>query len=305
VLDAIPAAERLGLSATPERAGDSEGTAVLLGYFGGIVDSYSIKDALDDHVLAPYEYFPEFVYLSDTEEEEFEEYTRKIKRQAAIAGEADPSDGAAERLKHLLIARARIIKNADAKPDAAADILARMYRSGDRWLVYCDNREQVARVRSALLGSDIQSWAYFRGMQGDPANTLRAFESNGGIVVSIRCLDEGVDIPASDHALILASSRNPREHIQRRGRVLRRQRFKTVATLVDVLTLPRTIDLDDGTIGTVVGEVARAAEFASWSLTRTADQKLRERWIDMGLSLDDMPGAVVAGVEDDLPEESA
>jgi len=48
--------------------------------------------------------------------------------------------------------------------------------------------------------------------------SMHLFENHGGIVVSIRCLDEGIDIPAVSHALILASSKNPREYIQRRGR---------------------------------------------------------------------------------------
>lgn len=304
ILETIPAVARLGLSATPERAGDDEGTALLLHYFGGIIDTYSIEDALQDGVLAPYEYFPHFVYLADHEQDQFDDYTRKIKRQAAMANAPSSSEGSTERLKQLLIARARVVKNAMEKPAKAAQILSAMYRSGDRWLVYCDNRRQVDDVRSALRRQDIPSWEYFRGMEGDAANTLRAFESNGGVVVSIRCLDEGVDIPASDHALILASSRNPREHIQRRGRVLRRQPFKTLATLVDVLTLPRTLDLDDGTIGTVTGEIARAAEFASWSVTRSANMLLREKWIALGLALDDLPGVLDAGFEDDGAEDT-
>lgn len=303
ILKDVPAVARLGLSATPERAGDTEGTDVVFDYFGGVVDTYGIKDALADGVLAPYEYTAEFVHLDDQEEEHFEELTRKIKRQAAMVQERDASQGAKDRLKRLLIERSRVIKNAAAKPPRAADVLVRMHKPGDRWLVYCDNRVQVAAVRQALHHAGIESWEYFRGMEGDPANTLRAFDSNGGVVVSIRCLDEGVDIPAADHALILASSRNPREHIQRRGRVLRRAPFKTLATLVDVVTLPRALDMDDDTIGTVTGEMARAMEFARWSVTTLAEAEIRERWIELGLPLEELPLAATAGVETDGPDE--
>ena len=86
-------------------------------------------------------------------------------------------------------------------------------------------------------------------MPGDRSRTLQVFTERGGVVVSIRCLDEGVDIPSVSHALILASSRNPREFIQRRGRVLRRSPGKSLAHLHDVVVVPESDDEDrDGRI---------------------------------------------------------
>lgn len=303
LLNSVPAVARLGLSATPARAGDAEGTAALLNYFERTVHTFGIKAALDAGVLTNYEYHPSFVSLNDEEQEQYDSFTTKIRRQIAInarSGNASSRD----RLQQLLIARARIIKNAAAKPACAADILASRYRDGHRWLVYCDNRQQLSEVRRALASRGVRSWEYFRGMDSDPDNTLKAFDLNGGVVVSIRCLDEGVDIPASDHALILASSRNPREHIQRRGRVLRRASFKPLAYLFDVLTLPTTIDQSDSTVGTVTGEVARAMEFASWSLTRQAESIIRDKWVTLGLSLNALPDARTSGVEDDNEDDS-
>ena len=85
---------------------------------------------------------------------------------------------------------------------------------------------------------------------------------NGGIVVSIRCLDEGVDIPSVTHALILASSKNPREFVQRRGRVLRRFQGKSVANIHDVLVLPSTSEEEsaeeDRRVNIIAGEIARS-----------------------------------------------
>jgi superfamily II DNA or RNA helicase len=303
LLQSVPAKARLGLSATPDRAGDTEGTQALFEYFDRTVHSFGIKAALDAGVLTNYEYYPSFVTLTDDEQEQYDRFTTKIRRQVAFNSRSRDASSW-DRLQQLLIARARIIKNAAAKPACAAAILADRYRDGHRWLVYCDNREQVADVRGMLADRGIRSWEYFRGMEGDPDNTLKAFDVNGGVVVSIRCLDEGVDIPASDHALILASSRNPREHIQRRGRVLRRASFKPLAYLFDVLTLPVTIDLKDSTVGTVTGEVARAMEFASWSLTRQAESIIRDKWVTLGLSLDALPGARTSGVEDDNEDDS-
>ena len=100
-------------------------------------------------------------------------------------------------------------------------------------------------------------------MTGDKEQTIRLFEVNGGIVVSIRCLDEGVDIPSVTHALILASSKNPREYIQRRGRVLRRAEGKSVAHIHDVLVLPslwrRWTRREDPRFNILGGEITRSA----------------------------------------------
>lgn len=304
ILTDIPARARLGLSATPARAGDPHGTDVLNSYFSGVVHEYGIREALRDGVLVRYEYDAEFVELTDDEQDRFDDLTKKIRRQAAIASSDNASAHARDRLKRLLIDRSRVIKNATAKPPKAAEILQARHRDGDRWLVYCDNKKQVEDVRQCLSGADLRSWEYFRGMDGDPERTLKAFEVTGGVVVSIRCLDEGVDIPAADHALLLASSRNPREHIQRRGRVLRRAPWKTMATLVDVLALPRTINPDDDAVGATVGEVARAVEFATWSESPATTARLQQKWVELGLELNDLPSASREGFETDDDEEA-
>src|SRR5262249_20838419 len=151
----------------------------------------------------------------------------------ASAKEASPVAG--HQFKRLLIERGRLLKQADGKATAAAEILAVHYQRGERWIVYCDDLAQLDAVQSALGGGGLESTAYHSAMGGDREQTLRLFEANGGIVVSIRCLDEGVDIPSVTHALILASSKNPREYIQRRGRVLRRADGKSMAHIHDVL----------------------------------------------------------------------
>jgi len=57
-------------------------------------------------------------------------------------------------------------------------------------------------------------------------------------LVAMKCLDEGVDVPAAKMAVIMASSGNPREYIQRIGRVLRRAEGKTEAVVFDIIVVP-------------------------------------------------------------------
>lgn len=305
IMDWLDAPWRLGLSATPERANDPEGTRAVTDYFGGIVHRYSIKDALDDGVLAPYVYYPSWVGLTDDEQERWDRLTIEIRRRYAIAHAPGAKPHTQDQLRRKIIERARIAKGAVRKIHKAADLIAEHYRpaDGQRWLVYCDNQTQLGFVRQALDARGIRSWEYHRQMRGDAEATLKLFDVSGGIVVAIKCLDEGVDIPAATHALILASSRNPREFIQRRGRVLRRSPRKTVATLVDVLVLPDAIQQDDPSWSLVVGELARATQFAAWEIGHGAASRLEDKWVSMGLPLAEIDNVRPAGVEADGDDE--
>lgn len=263
----IDAPWRLGLSATPQRAGDSEGTHLLLDYFGGVLQPpYTLSDAINDRVLTPYNYHPHEVALTDLEQAEYDDLSRKIRREAGRRGAALDDLPSNERLRRLAIARARVLKRAAGKVHVAAQVLTEHWQDGQRWLVYCDSLTQLAQVRAALTTSGLDTLEYHSQMTGDRDQTLAWLELNGGIVLSVRCLDEGVDLPAVSHALVLASSRNPREFIQRRGRILRRYPGKTLAQLHDAVTTPAPSDpgatRPDQADRLLIGELARVLEFA-------------------------------------------
>jgi superfamily II DNA or RNA helicase len=268
---------RLGLSATPRRAGDQEGTDRTLNYFEGVVPPpFTLQDAIKSGALTPYFYHVHTVVLTDSEQEKWDDFTTRIKRLCAQnRGNGEKESPASEQqIKNLLIQRSRVLKQASAKVALAAAILVGQYRSGDRWLVYCDDLKQLAAVQEALLANGLNSMQYHSSMEGDKEQTVRLFESNGGIVVSIRCLDEGVDIPSVTHALILASSKNPREYVQRRGRVLRRFVGKSVARIHDVIVLPaaspdESVD-NDPRLNIIAGEIARSLEFGRSAMNPAA-----------------------------------
>lgn len=302
ILSWLEAPLRIGLSATPQRANDPEGTEIIDEFFGGVVHSYSLKDALDAGILSEYVYRPSWVSLSEQEQEEWDRLTVWIRQRYAMLQSPGASLQAKDQLTRKLIERARIAKGASRKVAEAVAIVARHYQpdKNQKWLVYCDNQQQMSSVREALAAQGIQAREYHSQMSGDAETTLKIFDISGGILLSIKCLDEGVDIPSASHALVLASSRNPREFIQRRGRILRRSPKKDVATLFDVLVLPESVDVTDPSWSLVVGELSRAAEFAGWSLTKGAISRLEEKWVSMGLSLADFDDRIrVAGVEDD------
>lgn len=262
----IDAGGRLGLSATPERYGDPVGSTAIFDYFGQILPPpFTIADGIRVGRLVPYDYHITLVEMTEPEWEQWVLLSDRIAQAAAVSASApqDSESGAAARakLQQLFIERARIKKQAANKPLLAAEIVARDYTEGNRWLVYCDDQAQLRSVIATLESQGIRSDEYHSAMQGARAETLDHFDRQGGVLVAIRCLDEGVDIPSVTHALILASSANRREFVQRRGRVLRTASgTKHSATIHDVLvTAPGHAARES----VLPSELDRAAEFAA------------------------------------------
>jgi len=280
---------RLGLSATPERWMDEEGTAAVHKYFGDVTFSYSLKDALrgDPPTLSPYFYHPIMVELEDDEREEYLEITSQLARFMN-----DPKDEhLSDAVLGLLLKRARLVACARQKLTALRDAIA-PYRSTRFNLVYCgDGRVEIesasdrvannvaespilrqVEAATRILGVDLEmnvSTYTSDTTREDRQAILRDFEQGDKqALVAIRCLDEGVDIPQVRRAFILASSTNPRQFIQRRGRVLRRAEGKEHADIFDFIVVPPLDALDEGTAEfrvlrkLVSREMERVVEFA-------------------------------------------
>ena len=205
-------------------------------------------------------------------------------------------------LSQLMINRARILKNAANKAELAIKILKENFKPGQKWIVYCDNQTQLKEIRQRAEDADLDAYEYYAEMDGDRTETLRYFERHGGVLVSIKCLDEGVDIPSTTHALILASSKNPREFIQRRGRVLRLSPGKPFAHLYDAITLPmgELSEEEHRADSIVLGELSRAIQFGTWAENPSCitDLKIVANFKSLPLWRYDLQGAVYqAGVE--------
>lgn len=262
----INAGARLGLSATPRRYGDPEGTSALFDYFGGLVPPpYTLDDAIKNGVLTKYFYNPLTITLTQTEQDEWNNITRQISQLMARIKDKENTNvniTSNARLKRLLINRARIVKNAAGKVPLAINLLLREFVGGQSWIIYCDNIVQLKDVLNGAIDAGFDAFEYYADMEGDRDETLRYFSKNGGVLVSIKCLDEGVDIPSTTHALILASSQNPREFIQRRGRILRNSPGKLFAHLYDAITVP-VVEFEETpkSMSIIIGELSRAIQF--------------------------------------------
>ncbi|MDC0675979.1 DEAD/DEAH box helicase family protein [Nannocystis radixulma] len=295
---------RLGLSATPERFGDPVGTVLILSFFRGILEPrYRLQDAVRDGVLSRYFYRPYPISLNEDEAKEWHAASAEISRLQARITNRDGTPGLDARLKRALIQRARIVKHAEAKIPLAVRVLSDVHKLGQRWIVYCEDIAQLETVSRALAAAGIPSIPFHSKMEGDRTETLKWLDRRGGVVVAIKCLDEGVDIPRVTHALILASSKNPREFIQRRGRVLRLHPEKALAHIYDAIVLsPRpTSSIEGRAVDPItVGELARAVEFAQHADNPAAGADLQQIAIDSGI---DWRGLVDTGAEDGEEED--
>ncbi len=287
-LYSLKTGSRLGLSATPIRYGDPDGTRKMFDYFGPVIPPpVTLQDAIRAGRLVEYEYKPHAVRLTAEEVKEWKALTLKIRWEMARQEEgSDGKKGLSEAAKMLLIRRSRIAKKAANKVPLASDILISSFVGGQRWLVYCEDKNQLAEVIDALKIKGLEPLRYHTDMEGDKDATLAHFKTFGGIMVSIKCLDEGVDIPAVDHALILASSQNPRQFIQRRGRVLRKAKWKNLAVIHDAIVVPVSLEDEPEQTSLLKSEFVRAIEFAKSAINADAAVELRRIAANLGFDPD-------------------
>jgi len=301
----IKSGPRLGLSATPRRYGDTEGTKALFDYFGGIIEPpYTLMDAIHGDVLTRYFYFPQKIRLSAKEQDDWDEITNQIRKMVArLSGDSGRNESIFQSptLKKLLITRSRIVKNAMTKVELALKVIQEHYQEGQKWIVYCDNITQLNQVLDVLTSNGFNAYEYYAEMEGDRQETLNYFSLNGGIIVSIKCLDEGVDIPSTTHALVLASSQNPREFIQRRGRILRKSKGKHYAYLYDAVTVPFIKDDEcEKGLSIIEAELSRAIEFGEGAENPSCIADLKLIALDYGI---DYSKIKEGGFEEDEDEE--
>ncbi|WP_414752220.1 DNA phosphorothioation system restriction enzyme [Anabaena sp. CCY 9910] len=271
---------RLALSATPERYFDDGGTQSLFDYFGPVLQpEFTLRDAIAQGALVHYLYYPILVELTEAESIAYLKLTKRIGRSLLYRernhGESSNFEDN-EDLKPLLMQRARLIGAAANKLNALRQLMATR-RETTHTLFYCSDGsletgqrsslhqlKAVAKILGGELGYKVSTYTAQTSLQ-EREILRRQFES-GALqgLVAIRCLDEGVDIPAIQTAVILSSSGNPRQFIQRRGRVLRPHPSKERATIYDMIVLPP--DLDRETIeverNLLRKELRRFVEFA-------------------------------------------
>jgi superfamily II DNA or RNA helicase len=259
---------------------DPEGTAAVLSYFGGVAFEYTLAQAVRDGQLSKYRYFPVPVAFEDDEAEEYARITKQLARFFRSDGEdSDVPSGA----MHLLIRRARLIAGARRKITALREVLVAMPALPKAAIFYCGDgtmTEKVGAEEERQLGAvatlltdafdlKVRRFTYRESPaeREEILQSLRSGELDG--VVAIRCLDEGIDLPDLRFGFFLASSTNPRQFVQRRGRLLRKAHGKHEAILYDFYIEPPELggDMDEEAFNLerrfLARELKRIDEFCS------------------------------------------
>lgn len=283
------ASARLGLSATPE-AYVEERPDPLYDYYGQVAYRYDLGQALTDGVLTPYDYHVQFAELTHKEALEYEQLSDQIWKQILKTGSEDEEEDSL--LKMLLLKRARLTGSASNKLIQLKRTLERV-KPHPLTLFYCgdgsvEDEDQTYSVRQIEAVSELlykEGWKVSRFTSEETRKDRESILRNLTVglidaVVAIRCLDEGIDIPACRTAFILASSRNPRQFVQRRGRILRRAPGKDAATIYDYVTvLPSSSQQNDYDRRLFASELKRVAEFARLSRTYAQTYRVLEPYL--------------------------
>ena len=319
-LKAIPYLRRIGLSATPKRQFDDEGNEKLNDFFGSkekYTYEYSMEEAIKNGVLCKYMYYPHVVNLTQEEMDAYVELSERIAKYFNYDKEV--FEHIDEKLKMMLLARKRLVHKAARKLDIFRSIIQKRFEEKGNLkysLIYVPEGNKPDYVGggddfdvSEDIGDDndmehlIDQYTQvvteiddhvtvrkFVSGQKDRDEILYDFaEGKLHVLTSMKCLDEGVDVPLSELAIFCASTGNPRQFIQRRGRVLRTHPDKKMAELHDLVVAPEVNPYSDCyrmEQSLLRGELARVTNFAQLSENPSySELELREILDRYGLNL--------------------
>ena len=275
---------RIGLSATPERIYDDIGSEKLYEFFNSrppeYTYRYTMKQAIEENILCHYDYYPIFVELTNSEMEEYEYISTQLRKFI------DPDTGKYKsEAEKLLLKRKRIIHKAENKKVAISNLLEDLKhkRKLDYTFVFVPegyepdyserdsydiDQEDIHIIDEYAQMFKNQGYSYHKYISGldDAPGILKSFaEGDIQILLSMKCLDEGVDIPRAEHAIFCSSTGNPRQFVQRRGRVLRKSKGKDKAKIWDLIVTPPNVMNDSIGIerNMFISEVKRIVNFAA------------------------------------------
>lgn len=266
---------KIGLSATPDRWWDEIGTAFLKGIFDKVVYQYSLEDAIGAGKLTPYEYFPHVISLTESEIEDYKKLTLQIIRLY------NSEDADKDRIEQLNRKRSLILAKAYGKIPLLLSLLKdKNVEDIQHTLVYCAEK-QVSVLTKALSDIGLRVHKFDSTVANkERKKVLEAFaDGTIQVLVAIKCLDEGVDVPSTRSAYFLASTSNPREFVQRRGRILRTAKGKTLAEIHDFIVFPDGLDVDTFKM-IAKKELPRFAEFSSAAINQSTAKNEVHSYLD-------------------------
>ena len=252
---------RLGLSATPEIEDDLERTDLVYDHFGGIVFEYSLKKAIKEGFLTEYNYYPIFVDLTEEELKKYKYLTRII---GNLLRKEKLKPNEEETLERRIRQRRDLITKAKNKLKCLREFLD-SHKDIKDLIVYGADKKHLDDIEPILDEFGISNHR-FSGDEDPPLRetVLKLFSTGHySALCAMKCLDQGVDVPSTQNAILLASTMNSRQHIQRRGRILRKHPGKEIANIYDFIVVPNLKNESESVRNILKSEKKRYEEYVN------------------------------------------
>lgn len=237
----------LGISATPERTDNRHETHIYPA-LGDVVYAYSLQDALNDAVVAETRAVNLYVRFDETEDRKWGELEEKINRLERVVHENHGtvsrakleklarSDPTAQRVCELLGEQESLIDRCRSRTECVKEILDWVEASDKRVLVFNERIESAIGIWDELRRRGVPVAVDHSKLDPKERDAVETFrDGNARVLVAVRSLDEGIDVPDADVAVIATGGRTRRQRIQRIGRVARRADGKDGALVVTIL----------------------------------------------------------------------
>ena len=310
-LNEVKVSKKIGLSATPKRIYDPEGTLAIDDFFKDsppYTYSFGMEKALEHGFLTGYKYFPQIVELTDEEFEEYIEISKKLLKFFDFENGKFKDDPIVE---ILLLKRKNIIHKASNKLSLFSSIVKDLIKVKKNKFVFAyipegntlnDDGDTVKILNQYLRRIDKDypnvKMNSYTSVDQNLDEILRGFEDGKiEILFAMKMLDEGVDVPRAEVGIFASSTGNPRQFIQRRGRLLRKHKDKAFATIYDMVVIPK-LNSNLGELfnierNLVRNELNRVAYFASLAMNfydskETLNDVCRKYDLDLDTIINDL-----------------
>jgi len=222
----ISTSASLGLTATADREFDDGLERTLIPNLGTIIYRYTLAQARQDGVVTDFALSYVRVHFSSDEQDKYDKATKSL--GIALA------QGDEERAKQIAMRRSAISKNAIARVTATIALMEKL--RGKRMIIFHEDISMANLITSLLKDKNHRASAYHSKIGKDMRrDNLRMFKSGQiDVLVCCRALDEGIDVPEAECAVLVASTSSHRQRVQRLGRVLRTHENKELAQIYTV-----------------------------------------------------------------------
>jgi superfamily II DNA or RNA helicase len=240
-----PTPYRLGLSATPEREYDEEGTKFIIEHIGDVIYRFELEDAIRRGILCEFNYYPLEFHITPKDKQKL----HSIYRQKAARKEA----GNPMSEEEIWMAIARIYKTSEAKLPVVDNFLKEHPHLLKRSIIFVEDKEYGEKVLRLVHKYRYDFHTYYA--EDDRQNLLKFAKGDINCLVTCHKLSQGIDIQSLESVILFSSNRSRLETIQRMGRCLRMdpKNPNKKANIIDCIRIPE----DDGDIEDLNGDQER------------------------------------------------